>query len=60
MRIRYAPSMAIPRTSIAELDRHPELAARFAGKVVFAGVTAQTVSDRWMTPYSNSIAHAGR
>jgi signal transduction histidine kinase len=61
MRIRYAPpSMGgIPRISIAELDRHPELAARFAGKVVFAGVTAQTVSDRWMTPYSNSVAMPG-
>jgi signal transduction histidine kinase len=58
MRIRYAPQ-PIPRTSIAELDRHPELAARFAGKVVFAGVTAQTVSDRWMTPYSNSVAMPG-
>jgi signal transduction histidine kinase len=58
MRIRYAPQ-AIPRLSIAELDRHPELATRFAGKVVFAGVTAQTVSDRWMTPYSNSIAMPG-
>jgi len=61
MRIRYAPQSigGIPRVSIAELDRHPELAARFAGKVVFAGVTAQTVSDRWMTPYSNSIAMPG-
>ena len=61
MRIRYAPpSMnGIPRVSIAELDRRPELAARFAGKVVFAGVTAQTVSDRWMTPYSNSVAMPG-
>ena len=58
MRIRYAP-IAIPRTSIAELDRHPELAKGFAGKVVFAGVTAQTVSDRWMTPYSNSVAMPG-
>jgi signal transduction histidine kinase len=61
MRIRYTPpSMnGIPRVSIAELDRQPELAARFAGKVVFAGVTAQTVSDRWMTPYSNSVAMPG-
>lgn len=61
MRIRYAPpSMnGIPRISVAELDRHPELASRFAGKVVFAGVTAQTVSDRWMTPYSNSVAMPG-
>jgi signal transduction histidine kinase len=61
MRIRYTPpSMGgIPRVSIAELDRHPELASRFANKVVFAGVTAQTVSDRWMTPYSNSVAMPG-
>jgi signal transduction histidine kinase len=55
MRIRYAPiDAAIPRVSIAELDADPGLAAKFAGKVVFAGVTAQTaVRDRWMTPYSN-------
>jgi signal transduction histidine kinase len=61
MRIRYAPPAmnGIPRVSIAELDRNPALAARFAGKVVFAGVTAQTVSDRWMTPYSNSVAMPG-
>jgi len=62
MRIRYTPpSMVegIPRISIAELDRRPELAARFAGKVVFAGVTAQTVSDRWMTPYSDGVAMPG-
>jgi signal transduction histidine kinase len=61
MRIRYVPPAmgGVPRVAIAELDRHPELASRFAGKVVFAGVTAQTVSDRWMTPYSNSIAMPG-
>ena len=61
MRIRFTPpSMGgIQRISIAELNRHPERAARFAGKVVFAGVTAQTVSDRWMTPYSNSVAMPG-
>jgi len=61
MRIRYTPpSMGgIPRISIAELDRDPGLASRFAGKVVFAGVTAQTVTDRWMTPYSNGVAMPG-
>ena len=61
MRLRFTPvSMGgIPRVTIAELDRRPELAARFAGKVVFAGVTAQTVSDRWMTPYSNSVVMPG-
>jgi signal transduction histidine kinase len=61
IRIRYTPpSMGgIPRVSIADLDLHPEKAAQFAGKVVFAGVTAQTASDRWMTPYSNSVAMPG-
>ena len=61
MRIRYTPpSMnGIPRVSVAQLDRDPALASRFAGKVVFAGVTAQTASDRWMTPYSDSSAMPG-
>jgi len=59
MRIRFAPKGLIPSISVAELDRDPALAAKFAGKVVFAGVTAQnTVRDRWMTPAS-SIAMAG-
>jgi signal transduction histidine kinase len=45
----------IPRVSIAALDRDPGLASRFAGKVVFVGLTDQTaVRDRWMTPYSSS------
>lgn len=61
LRIRYAPLKmgGIPRVSIAELDKDPALASRFAGKVVFAGATAQTVSDRWMTPYSNGIVMPG-
>ena len=61
MRIRYTPPAmgGIPRVSIAQLDRTPALAAQFKNKVVFAGVTAQTVSDRWMTPYSNSVAMPG-
>lgn len=56
LRIRYPPVAmdGIPRISVAELDAHPELAARFAGKVVFAGVTAQGMGDRWVTPYSNA------
>jgi signal transduction histidine kinase len=56
IRIRYVPpSMGhIPQVSIAELDRDPSLASRFAGKVVFAGVTDQASGDRWMTPYSSS------
>ncbi len=62
IRIRYTPpSMGgTPRVAIAELDRHPEKAAQFANKVVFAGVTAQTaVRDRWMTPYSDGISMPG-
>ncbi len=62
VRVRYTPpSMGgIPRISIATLDKQPELAARFAGKAVFAGVTAQTaVRDRWMTPYSNGAFMPG-
>jgi signal transduction histidine kinase len=60
MRIRYAPAGLIPAIGIADLDRDPSLAARFAGKVVFAGVTAQNaVRDRWMTPYSNGVIMPG-
>jgi len=62
IRIRYVPpSMGrIPQISIAALDRDPSLASRFAGKVVFVGLTDQTaVQDRWMTPYSSSIFMPG-
>ena len=62
MRIRYAPLAmgGIPRISVAELERDPALVSRFAGKMVFAGVTAQTaMRDRWMTPLSNGIAMSG-
>jgi signal transduction histidine kinase len=61
LRIRYTPltMKGIPQVTIAALDNDPSLAARFAGKVVFAGVTAQTATDRWMTPYSNGIIMAG-
>ncbi len=62
IRIRYVPpSMGrIPQISIAALDLDPSLASRFAGKVVFAGLTDQTaVQDRWMTPYSSSVFMPG-
>src|ERR1019366_4645096 len=62
IRIRYVPpSMGhVPQVSIADLDKNPALAARFAGKVVFAGVTDLTaVQDRWMTPISSSIVMPG-
>jgi signal transduction histidine kinase len=61
LRIRYAPLAmgGIPQVTINALDKNPSLASRFAGKVVFAGVTAQTATDRWMTPYSNGIIMPG-
>lgn len=61
LRIRYAPLKmgGIPMVSIANLDTNPSLASLFAGKVVFAGVTAQTATDRWMTPYSNGVIMPG-
>ena len=54
LRVRYVPPDGrIPSISLKQLHDNPTLAARFAGKVVFAGVTAQTeTKDRWLTPYS--------
>jgi signal transduction histidine kinase len=54
MRIRYLPlSMSIPRVSLKALLNDPSLAALFSGKVVFAGVTAQSAVRDWLfTPYS--------
>jgi len=64
MRIRYAPpsftllergmlQTKIPRVSLKALLDHPSLAKKFAGKVVFAGVTSQTAAKDWLfTPYS--------
>ena len=54
MRVRYIPpTMSIPRVSLAALLQNPALAARFTGKAVFVGVTADTeVRDRLFTPYA--------
>jgi len=44
---------SVPLVSVAQLRADPSLAARFRGKVVFVGVTAQSAADdRHMTPYS--------
>jgi signal transduction histidine kinase len=61
MRIRYVPpGMTIPRVSLKALLDHPEFAARFSGKVVFAGVTAQTAVRDWLfTPYSDGKPMVG-
>ncbi|MFN7998788.1 MAG: CHASE2 domain-containing protein [Bryobacteraceae bacterium] len=62
MRIRYVPpsSMQIPRVSLKALLEDSRLAAQFAGKVVFAGVTDQTAVRDWLlSPYSNGKAVVG-
>ena len=60
MRVRFVPPyMAIPRVSLANLLENPAEAAKFAGKVVFAGVTAQTEHDRLFSPYSNGTPTSG-
>jgi signal transduction histidine kinase len=62
MRIRYVPQArgGIPGYSVAQLMEDSKRADAFRGKVVFAGVTAQTaMRDRWMTPFSGGISMAG-
>jgi signal transduction histidine kinase len=58
MRVHYTPG-GVPRISLKQLVDNPALAERFRGKVVFAGVTAQAMGDRWMTPLSNSVNAPG-
>ena len=56
LRVRYLPREMgrVPAVSLKQLNDDPALARLFSGKVVFAGVTAQTdVKDRWPTPYSS-------
>jgi len=62
MRIRYIPPTMPPleRVSLSQLLADPTAARPFAGKVVFVGVTAQTVvPDRLFTPYSPSKPMVG-
>lgn len=62
MRVRYLPpSMQLERISLQELLEHPQCcAAKFAGKVVFVGVTATSeVRDRLSTPYSAGSTTTG-
>jgi signal transduction histidine kinase len=56
MRIRfYPPELTVPRISMKRLLDDPSLAAQFAGKVVFVGVTATSeVRDRLLTPYTST------
>jgi signal transduction histidine kinase len=60
MRVRFVPPyMAIPRVTLANLLANPGEAAKFTGKVVFVGVTAQTEHDRLFTPYSEGVPTSG-
>ncbi|HWB85777.1 MAG TPA: CHASE2 domain-containing protein [Bryobacteraceae bacterium] len=61
MRVRFVPlNMApIPRVSLAALLHDASLARQFTGKVVFAGVTAQTEVDRIFTPYAYGAVTPG-
>jgi signal transduction histidine kinase len=53
MRVHYRDSALTPHVSIAELLRDPSAAKSLAGKVVFVGVTALSLSsDRLFTPLS--------
>ena len=53
MRVRFfPPDMSVPRVSMKRLLDDPSLAAQFAGKVVFVGVTANSeIHDRLFTPF---------
>ena len=53
MRVHFLPAdLAVPRVSMKRLLDDPSLAAQFAGKVVFVGVTANSeIHDRLFTPF---------
>jgi signal transduction histidine kinase len=60
IRLRFPPPGSQPRAiSLRDLLADHSLASKFAGKVVFAGVTAQTEHDRLFSPYSNGIPTSG-
>jgi signal transduction histidine kinase len=60
MRVRYRDPGGMVRVSVREVLRDPAAAEKLRGKVVFAGVTAQSaVSDRLFTPLSAGIPMPG-
>ena len=66
LRIRYLPPTPapdrisrIPRVSLKRLLEAPASAARFKDKVVFIGATAQSTSDKMMTPYTTFMQMPG-
>jgi signal transduction histidine kinase len=59
VRIRYR-QQPLDRVSLWELRQNPALAEKFRGKVVFAGVTAESAAqDRFMTPLSDAQTMPG-
>lgn len=61
MRVRYLPpTMSIPHVPLQRLLDDPKLAAQFADKVVFVGVTASSeVRDKLFTPYAGGETTTG-
>jgi len=64
LRIRFLPpapdrTSQIPYVTLKRLLENPSLAARFKDKVVFIGATAQSTSDKMMTPYSTIMQMPG-
>ena len=64
LRIRYLPpapdgSSRIPRITLKHLLEDPSAAARFKDKVVFIGATAQSTSDKMMTPFTTVMQMPG-
>ena len=60
LRVRFVPPyMKLPRVTVKQLLENPARASVFTGKVVFAGVTAQTEHDRLFSPYSNGTPTSG-
>ena len=64
LRIRYLPPTAdrnsrIPRVSLKRLLEDPATATRFKDKIVFIGATAQSTSDKMMTPYTTFMQMPG-
>jgi signal transduction histidine kinase len=59
LRVHYLSPGTVPQVSMRKLLANPQLARKFAGKVVFVGVTAAGVGDRLHTPYSYGATATG-
>jgi signal transduction histidine kinase len=60
IRLRFPPpGRKLTEIPLRRLLADHTLASQFAGKVVFAGVTAQTEHDRLFSPYSDGVPTSG-